>query len=122
MKKIKVKSSKKKADDIFSLIVRARDGKCLRCGTTKNLQCAHVINRDHLAHRWDKKSCLTLCYGCHIHWWHKEPLEAHEWLKEKYPDVFAYYWQHKQDILEKPIDYKSLIRNLREEYDNISRI
>lgn len=104
----------KKCDSVFSLIIRARDGKCLKCGTTRYLQCAHIINRGNMAHRWDGKSAITFCYGCHIHWWHKQPLEAHDWLKENYPKVYSYYKKHKNDTLDQPIDFESLLKNLKE--------
>lgn len=127
MKKLKVKKEsitrlKLRADALFSQIIRLRDGKCLRCGTTKNLQCSHVINRDHMAHRWDKKSAMTLCYGCHLQWWHKEPLEVHKWLSENYPDFYSYYWKHRGDILSEPIDYKSLLKKLNEELEVLNEI
>jgi hypothetical protein len=34
---------------------------------------------------WILENILTLCYACHIHWWHKNPLEAAKWFKGKYP-------------------------------------
>ena len=104
----------KKCDVLFSKVVRARDGKCLRCGTDKFLQCAHIINRGNMAHRWDGKSAITLCYGCHIHWWHGKPIEAADWLKENYPKVYSYYNKHKNDTLDKPIDFESLLQKLKE--------
>lgn len=29
---------------------------------------------------FEPENILPLCYACHIHWWHKNPLEAREWL------------------------------------------
>jgi hypothetical protein len=34
---------------------------------------------------WVMDNMKTLCNGCHIWWWHKHPLEAAAWFKEKYP-------------------------------------
>jgi hypothetical protein len=28
----------------------------------------------------------TLCLGCHIYWWHRNPIEASYWFKDKYPE------------------------------------
>ena len=104
----------KKADTIHSLNVRERDKYCLKCDSPKNLQCAHIINRDNMVHRWDMRSAITLCYKCHIHWWHAKPLEAADWLKETYPEKYAYYWEHKNDSLKFPIDFEELFKSLKE--------
>lgn len=72
---------KKKLDVLFSQFIRQRDKKCVRCGTTQNLQCSHIMSRVSLKLRWDERNALTLCYKCHLTWWHKEPLEASEWCK-----------------------------------------
>lgn len=30
---------------------------------------------------YDPRNVKALCYACHLHFWHKNPIEAHEWLK-----------------------------------------
>lgn len=89
----------KKLDALFSLRVRERDGVCLVCGKTENLQCAHLISRTYKHLRWDERNAITLCYKHHIHWAHKEPLEFAAWVEEKLPETYNYI------ILEK---YKDL--------------
>jgi hypothetical protein len=83
-----------KLDVLFSKVVRTRDGKCLRCDKKDTLQCAHIASRRHLAGRWDEHNAITLCYACHIHWAHKEPIEFSEWLKVTHPFV----WEHSQEV------------------------
>jgi len=62
-----------KADEEFSKYIRARDGKCVRCGTVKNLTCSHFWARQHKATRYDPKNCVTLCWmPCHKYHWEKE--------------------------------------------------
>ena len=39
-----VEAAKKRCDVLFSRIIRAH-GRCVRCGSVDNLQCAHVISR-----------------------------------------------------------------------------
>ena len=34
---------------------------------------------------WDPDNLKLLCVGCHIFWWHKEPLEAREWIEKVLP-------------------------------------
>lgn len=31
---------------------------------------------------FDLDNVKTLCYRCHLHWWHKNPVEAKEWLDQ----------------------------------------
>lgn len=99
---------KTKADTLFSKWVRNRDKKCLRCGKTSSLQCAHIITRSNLRLRYDLQNVLTLCAGCHMFWWHRSPLEAITWFQETYPKQYEYLLKAKNEI-EKP-DYEEVIR------------
>ena len=70
--KAKVKSIsqlRKEADKLASEVVRKRDGRCLMCGSTENLQVHHFIVTKGAStkYRWNLKNLLTLCYCCHIH-------------------------------------------------------
>lgn len=53
-------------DRIFSQLVRMR-GACQKCGSPRNLQCAHVISRRYSATRCDLRNAWCLCAGCHMH-------------------------------------------------------
>lgn len=72
-------------DVLYSKIIRARDGKCLHCGKTESLQCSHVLPRTFMSVRWDLDNAITLCFRCHIYWWHKYPHEAVAWYDTLYP-------------------------------------
>ena len=70
--KAKVKSIsqlRKEADKLASEVVRKRDGRCLMCGTTENLQVHHFIVTKGAStkHRWNLHNLISLCYPCHIH-------------------------------------------------------
>ena len=57
----------KAADDLFSLIIKARDKRCRKCGSTQNLTCAHFITCGRFSIRFDERNSLCLCwYGCHL--------------------------------------------------------
>lgn len=57
---------KRKATSLHSQYVRARDGRCVRCGSTSGqLQCAHIISRRYAATRTDEGNAWTLCAACH---------------------------------------------------------
>jgi len=115
-----VSKLKKECDTLFSKIIRLRDKKCLRCGSTKNLQVAHLISRRHLAHRWDEKSAITLCYTCHIYFWHREPIGATEWLMSHYPTIYDYVVRHKHDIQTESINYLELREKLLKRLNELS--
>lgn len=84
----KKKGRKRSMDNIVSVFVRQRDGKCLHCGSTNNLQCSHTIPRTYLLVRYDLDNCITLCYRCHMFWWHKHPIEAGRWFEKTFPGVY----------------------------------
>ena len=68
-KKVKHKSIsklKKDADKIFSLWIRARDKRCVTCGSTKNLQNGHYISRSHSSTRYLEKNNNCQCLVCNI--------------------------------------------------------
>jgi hypothetical protein len=54
--------------------------------------------------RFDLQNIKTLCFYCHIEWWHKEPTEAVEWFQQKFPDRWRYIQEDKNG-LDKTPDY-----------------
>jgi hypothetical protein len=57
------------ADDKFSLWIRARDGKCRRCGSSsKPLDCSHYWKRGDSGTRYDPLNCVAVCRDCHTIW------------------------------------------------------
>ena len=91
LKKIKEKPIKeKKLDTVFSKWIRTRDGHCLKCNGTENLQCAHIFSRTHRNTRWHELNAITLCYKCHFFWAHKNPMYFAEFvLKHLGTDKYA---------------------------------
>src|SRR3990167_9442226 len=59
--------------DLCSLYVRARDGKCVTCGTTDGLTMSHYIKAGKQRIRYDLRNvnaqCST-CNGAHNYWPH----------------------------------------------------
>lgn len=83
----------------------------MRCGSLDNLQCSHVASRKNNAGRWDEHNALTLCVGCHLYWWHKEPVEASEWIKQRFPAFYERSLQVKQEIFKPSLEELLLLRN-----------
>jgi len=79
-KKPSRKTVKNKLDKLFSANIRAK-GFCEKCGKTTTLQCSHIYSRSYLRLRWVEENATCLCAGCHF-WWHKNPIEAIEWVKD----------------------------------------
>lgn len=119
VKKLKPKSHnaswyRKHCDTVFSKIIRTRDGRCMHCGGTENLQCSHTMSRKIWALRWNEMNCITLCFFCHMKWWHINVLEAAKWFEETFPVNFLYLQEHKNDILKLTVpDYITLYENLK---------
>ena len=66
--KYKLSELKKRADMAISKLVRARDGKCLMCGTTHGLDCHHALHTKGSSptrYRWDIRNLITVCRTCH---------------------------------------------------------
>lgn len=105
----------KKADTLFSLWVRARDGRCMRCGKTENLQNSHFWHRGHSAGRYDPDNCIALCSGCHLYHWEVEKQGDYrtfmvEWLgKERYKmlEYKIRHGQQRQDAIKEFMEWYS---------------
>lgn len=91
----KISLIKKDLEDLVKLWCKKRDNyKCQKCGVHvegSNAHGSHVIpvsagNQ----FRFDPLNIKTLCYHHHINWWHKNPIEAAEWFREKFPDRHEY--------------------------------
>lgn len=61
------KSLKDEATKLHSKYVRMRDGRCVRCGSTSNLQAAHIIGRRAALTRTDEANARALCAACHFY-------------------------------------------------------
>lgn len=56
----------KKLDRIFSEYIRKRDGRCVVCGSTENLQCGHLFSRVAYSTRWDEENAYCQCRSCNM--------------------------------------------------------
>ena len=61
---------KKRADKVFSMFIRERDGhKCYTCSkqmTKTESQNGHYIPRNYLFYRYDERNCHCQCVGCNV--------------------------------------------------------
>lgn len=104
----------KQADKEMSLLVRST-GHCQRCGSVNMLQHAHIIPRTNFTLRYSILNGLCLCYGCHIMFAHKDPLQFVEWLDTTFPDRMSYLRDRRNVITKRTIDdIKEIIKNIKE--------
>ena len=91
-KQAKAKKRKKKTprqmlerqlDAVVREIVLKRDGRCVVCGKTTNLQCGHLITRTKRGVRWDLKNCNVQCAGCNFCHEHNPHPYTH-WFIQRY--------------------------------------
>jgi len=111
-------SLKRKADKLFSVIVRKR-GKCQSDLThhAGRLECAHIISRTYSRTRHDTRNALCLCSACH-RYYHQNPVLFGRFV-EKLIGKSTYDELHKianDDTLGK-VDYTRLVEQL-EKYED----
>ena len=82
------KYKRKELNKHLHQLLRLRDGKkCLRCKKTERLQLSHIYPKGKYRKiEFDSDNVILLCVGCHLYWWHKNPIEAHDWLKSTIPE------------------------------------
>ena len=110
MAKKKRQNHMKQADILFSRIVRRRDGMCVRCGRTENLQCAHIISRSYRSIRCDVDNAVALCRGCHVFFTHR-PLEWQEWVEAMWPGRWGVL--RERALAYERVDWKGRVAELK---------
>lgn len=116
------KSIRTKLDKLVKEFVKKRDNyTCQHCG--KHLEkndChgSHVIPVSAgLGWAYDPMNIITMCFHCHINWWHKNPVEAGDWFKETFPDTWKHLEEKRNIYMNRPIkDFQ-----LAELYEGLSK-
>lgn len=111
----------KKADVLFSKIVRARgfceSGRSEHAGA---LQCAHGFSRRYRNVRWDARQCWALCQGCHVYYTHR-PIEWDLWMQERMGlEIYEEVRTTALDKWSKP-DVSAILERLRGEWAAIEQ-
>lgn len=63
-KKPSRKTLVKKLDKVLSKYIRARDKRCVVCGSTERLTNGHLFTRRAYSTRWTELNCHCQCWGC----------------------------------------------------------
>lgn len=111
------KHQKKKIYSLLRQLIALRDGEqCLKCGKTETLQMSHIYPKGtHRKMELDEKNLKLLCMRHHLFWWHKNPIEAWEWLRETLePERIAYLKEKANTIDKTRISYEAKKEELEE--------
>lgn len=84
----------KKADELCSLVVRARDPICRLCKAAPSRDAHHIFSRSHKNTRYDLDNLIGLCYTCHQPKGHDDPCNMRDRIvteigQELYDDLRA---------------------------------
>lgn len=106
-RKVSRKTLKKKANKLWSLIIRQKNnGKCEMCNKSAN-NPHHIIGKSNHAVRWDIRNGCLLCSGCHTmnnNSAHKDPQGFMIWLEEHRLGDYIYLLLEKNEIWDKDYD------------------
>jgi hypothetical protein len=104
------RGAKKRADVLFSRLIRSR-GRCEHCGGTENLQCAHIISRRFSATRVMSENALCLDAKCHHHFT-DHPVEFGRWVIS-YIGEDAYDVILRKAMLPSKVDWAAEVERLK---------
>jgi 5-methylcytosine-specific restriction endonuclease McrA len=97
----------KRLEAIAKSLCKERDGYiCQHTGqkvSGSNAHASHIIPKSlGLRFLFDLDNLKTLCYHSHINWWHKNPVEAAEWLEKERPWLYRYTQEIRRQTLDIP--------------------
>ena len=113
---------RKECVKIAKRTAKERDGYiCQHCEKKvagKNAHGSHIYNEgQYKSMSADPENILCMCYYCHINWWHKNPLEASEWFREKYPELYQTLKLRSQES--KIINWEKKYYEMKEVNNNV---
>ncbi len=113
------KAQRTKLNKLLRQAMIRRDGEhCLRCGKTP-VQTSHIKSRGKYRKlAFDINNVKPLCVACHLYWWHKEPLEAAEWIREQFPDRVEYLEKKIRTIDKTIMVYETIKEQLKGRKEN----
>jgi hypothetical protein len=105
---------RKECDRRFALAIKERDGwRCVACGSTTGIQCAHICSRRYHATRWMLGNAVALCARCHMRWTN-DPLGWDDFVEARLGDAG---YQELRTLAKRGvtwIDYEAVLASLPE--------
>jgi hypothetical protein len=108
-KKINIKKLREDCVTLAKKVAKARDHYIDQRSGLKveglNAHGSHIIPVSAgNALKYDTENIICLSYHNHINWWHKNPLEASEWFKTKFPKRYKYLQSKKNNIVKYTVE------------------
>ena len=95
------------------------DYTCQKCGKKvegMNAHGSHILNEgSYPLMSAEVKNLITMCYYCHINWWHKNPFEAVAWFDNKWPGRY-------QELREMAEEKKTHVVNWPKRWEEIRQL
>ena len=119
------KHEKKTINELLRQFIILRDSeKCLRCGRSDQpLAMSHIYPKGtHRSMEYEPDNLKLLCaMRCHICWWHKDVMAAHEWLATAIPKARLDKLKLMANTPHKVPEYKLLKLWLEQEIKKMKR-
>ena len=125
-KKISKSKGRNFCDELWSLLVKIRDGKvCCICKATEYNQSHHLLSRRILSTRWDVKNGITVCPNCHEYSltlsFHTSPWATETWVKENRPEQYAEWVKNRENFtVGDEVDYEQKYLELEEQHKQMT--
>ncbi len=118
---------KDKADNVFSLYIRQRDGMCALAGQggiacSGRLECCHWEERGFMALRYDEENAFAGCLAHHRDWWHSMNPQKSRDAKATARRLWPERWEHIQEVLEKYRGKNKINPMFVPDYENVIKL
>ena len=124
-KKIPKSRGRNACDELWSILVKLRDGKkCVICGDTEKINSHHLISRKVFKFRFLTINGISVCGNCHffslIHSFHTSPWACEKFMSDTRPEQYATWVANRNSISEENekfiIDYDEIYYTLEKEH------
>jgi hypothetical protein len=110
-------------DSLLTKVVRKKSEACVVCGripkNCKDSQASHLLPKSvYPGLRYELDNVVHMCNDCHKNFWHKNPIEAYQWIIGKYPNRIGRLLEMKdkttyniKEFNEKQIYFQKILEN-----------
>ena len=88
-------------DALVRRVVRARDLRCVTCGSQEVLEVSHYLGRASLGVRWDLRNCNLQCHVCHRKFHEGNPAYMRYMASQYGEDIFEELYLQQAEWMKK---------------------
>jgi cytochrome c553 len=101
---------------LFNKAIVDRDGKCVICRKTENLQCSHFYTVGaHSGIRFRPWNANTMCAGCHLKHHNADPYMYVRWYENHFPERLKWLTSIKNNSIRYSQFNLGVIKNILKE-------